>query len=138
VIVILVVIQYGAFNIGDYKNSGSGLDLTTDSVHDEHSPLGSAAPIDEEDDSSLPHTTLQGVRRFRSNLPRIQRVSSNESEHVRSVRVYRQQAVKDAFKHTWEGYSMFLCFVLYTYQGAIIDFKMVCDEISNVNICLCM
>lgn len=108
-IVILVVIQYCAINIGDFKNSVIGLDHTTDSVYnDNHDPFASTDPIDEDIDSGLPHTMLQGVKGFRSSLPRIQRPAANESDHVKSVRLFRQQAVKDAFIHTWNGYSMFL------------------------------
>lgn len=109
-VAVLLVLQYSAFPSTDSSYANSGIIFNTDS-HTEctHVPITGSDEVEDHDeyDPSKPHTPLQGVKGFRPRLPRIQRPKVEETSHAKSVREYRQKAVKDAFIHTWTGYSMF-------------------------------
>jgi hypothetical protein len=108
---VLLILQYCAFPITRTANSGVALDrdrdyrtnfdTKTQVFNDEYD----AVLIIEDQDPTKSHTSLQGVKGFAPRLPRVQRPKTEESAHAKTVREYRQQAVKDAFNHTWTGYS---------------------------------
>lgn len=50
---------------------------------------------------------LPEVKAGRSNIPKIQAATPQESEAVREQRLKRQKAVKDSFLHSWAGYKKY-------------------------------
>jgi hypothetical protein len=110
-VIVLLILQYCAFPITHTANSGVTLDRVRDYrtnfdtkthvFNDEYDTV----IIVEDQDPTTSHTSLQGVKGFTPRLPRVQRPKTEESAHAKTVREYRQQAVKDAFNHTWTGYS---------------------------------
>jgi hypothetical protein len=110
-VVVLVALQYLAFSIHESSNSGSQLNHDLGDAYDHDARVSSkpGADIENEDIEMKPHTVLQGVKGFNPRLPKIQRPQVDESPNAKVVREYRQQAVKNAFNHTWTGYSKLQC-----------------------------
>ncbi|CAO3667608.1 unnamed protein product [Umbelopsis ramanniana] len=108
-VVVLVALQYLAFSIHESSNSGSQLNHDLGDAYDHDARVSSkpGADIENEDIEMKPHTVLQGVKGFNPRLPKIQRPQVDESPNARVVREYRQQAVKNAFNHTWTGYKKY-------------------------------
>jgi hypothetical protein len=105
-VVVLVVLQYLALSIHESSNSGSQLNHDLGDAYDHDARVSSKpdASVEEEMIEEKPHTVLQGVKGFNARLPKVQRPQVDESPHAKVVREYRQQAVKNAFNHTWTGY----------------------------------
>ncbi|KAI9289547.1 glycoside hydrolase [Umbelopsis sp. AD052] len=108
-VVVLVVLQYLAFSIHESSNSGSQLNHDLGDAYEQDARVSSkpGAEVEEKETEEKPHTVLQGVEGFNPRLPKIQRPQVDESPEAQVVREYRQQAVKNAFNHTWTGYRKY-------------------------------
>lgn len=68
------------------------------------------AQLEKNIDTNASSSTQQQQQPFQSRLPRIQFEFGQEPEAYSVLREHRQQAIKGAFMHGWNGYSKF-CFI---------------------------